>query len=145
MANFVQNGGTMKTYENSKIPRLFELMAENGIKASHLTRDLSISSGNISDWKRGKASPTKPTLVLIAKYLNTTPEYILGETDVKQNSEPKNEQKKDPAQMSREEKISYIMQKYSQMPEEDRKALEQFADYLLEKREKTPPDDSADR
>ncbi len=120
-------------------------MAENGIKASHLTRDLSISSGNISDWKRGKASPTKPTLILLAKYLNTTPEYILGETDVKQNSVPKNEQKKDPAQMSREEKLSYIMHKYFQMSDEERKSLEQFADYLLEKREKTSPGDSSDQ
>ena len=120
-------------------------MAENGIKASHLTRDLSISSGNISDWKRGKASPTKPTLILLAKYLNTTPEYILGETDVKQNSEPKNEQKKDPAQMSREEKNSFIMQKYFQMTEENQKTFEQFVDYLLETQEKTPPDDSANR
>ena len=53
--------------------------------------------------------------------------------------------KKDPAQMSREEKLSDIMQKYFQMSDEERKSLEQFADYLLEKREKTSPGDSSDQ
>lgn len=141
----MQNGELMKTYENSKIPRLFKLMEEKGIKASQLTRDLNISSGNISGWKTGVGLPSNAVLHALAQYLNTTVEYLKGETDVKQNSEPKNEQKKDPAQMSREEKLSYIMHKYFQMSDEERKSLEQFADYLLEKREKTSPGDSSDQ
>lgn len=74
----------MKSYENSKIPRLFQLMEEKNIKASHITRDLKISSGNISDWKSGKAFPTNAVLHALADYLDTTPEYLKGETDIKE-------------------------------------------------------------
>lgn len=96
--------------------------------------EIGLSRTMYSKWDSASV-PRKVTLIKIADYFGVTPETLLAE----------NEQKKDPAQMSREEKISYIMQKYSQMPEEDRKALEQFADYLLEKREKTSPGDSSDQ
>ena len=82
-----------------------------------------------------KTVPRRATLIKIADYFGVTPESLLAE----------NEQKKDPAQMSREEKLSYIMHKYFQMSDEERKSLEQFADYLLEKREKTSPGDSSDQ
>ena len=74
----------MKTYENSKIPRLFKLMEEKGIKASQLTRDLNISSGNISGWKTGVGFPSNAVLHALAQYLGTTVEYLKGETDIKE-------------------------------------------------------------
>lgn len=110
------------------------LCAKKGKSPSAVCDEIGLSRTMYSKWDN-ESVPRKVTLIKIADYFGVTPESLVAE----------NEQKKDPAQMSREEKISYIMQKYSQMPEEDRKALEQFADYLLEKREKTPPDDSADR
>lgn len=79
-----------------------------------------------------KTVPRRATLIKIADYFGVTPESLVAE----------NEQKKIPAHLSREEKISYIMQKYSQMSEAERKELEQFADYLLDKREKMSPADS---
>lgn len=82
-----------------------------------------------------KTVPRRATLIKIADYFGVTPESLVAE----------NEQKKDPAQMSREEKKSFIMQKYFQMTEENQKTFEQFVDYLLETQEKTPPDDSANR
>lgn len=81
-----------------------------------------------------KTVPRRATLIKIADYFGVTPESLLAE----------NEQKKDPAQMSRE-KNSRFAQKCSQMSEDELKVLEQFADYLLEKREKTSPGDSSDQ
>ena len=74
----------MKKFENSKIPRLFEMMNEKGVKGVDITRDLHISSGNISDWKNGKSAPSRGTLTSLANYLGTTAEYLLGETDIKE-------------------------------------------------------------
>ena len=74
----------MKNASNSKIPRLFELMEENHVKGSDLTKMFGISSGNISNWKVGKNVPSARTLASIADYLGTTPEYILGKTDEKE-------------------------------------------------------------
>ena len=73
----------MSKFENSRIPRLFELMDELNITAATLSRDLKISKGNVTDWKMGRANPSKLALSAIADYLNTTPEYLLGETDEK--------------------------------------------------------------
>ena len=74
----------MRKIENSKIPRLFEMMNEKGVKGVDITRDLHISSGNISDWKNGKSAPSRGTLTSLANYLGTTPEYLLGVTDIKE-------------------------------------------------------------
>lgn len=120
-------------------------MEEKGIRASQLTRDLNISSGNISGWKTGVGFPSNAVLHALAQYLGTTVEYLKDETYANPNFEPEKEQKKDPAQMSREEKSFLFAQKCSQMSEDEFKALEQFADYLLEKREKTSPGDSSDQ
>lgn len=76
----------MKDYTKSKIPRLFEIMEEKGIKGADITRDLHISSGNISDWKSGRHAPAYGIIVTIADYLGTTPEYLLGETDIKEKA-----------------------------------------------------------
>ena len=112
-----------------------QLLQKFGVTTADVCKATGIGQSTMSNWKSRRNLISGKNAQLIADYFGVTPESLLAE----------NEQKKDPAQMSREEKISYIMQKYSQMPEEDRKALEQFADYLLEKREKTPPDDSAGR
>ena len=71
----------MKKADNSKIPRLFALMAKKEVKAVKLGADLGVSTGNISDWKSGKSLPSAGTLSAIADYLGTTPEYLRGETD----------------------------------------------------------------
>lgn len=127
------------------LTRILSLLDQKKKQQKDLADFLGINKNNITDWKSGKSKSYNKYLYQIAAYLNTTPEYLKGETDISSNTEPENEQKKDPAQMSREEKKSFIMQKYFQMTEENQKTFEQFVDYLLETQEKTPPDDSANR
>lgn len=98
---------------------------------SSVCHAVGISAAAFAQWTE-KTIPRQATLIKIADYFGVPIETLV----------PENEQKKDPAQMSREEKLSYIMQKYSQMSEDERKALEQFADYLLDKRAKTSQGDS---
>lgn len=110
------------------------LCNNSGKSPSSVCHAVGISAAAFAQWTE-KTVPRRATLIKIADYFGVTPESLLAE----------NEQKKDPAQMSREEKLSYIMHKYFQMSDEERKSLEQFADYLLEKREKTSPGDSSDQ
>lgn len=110
------------------------LCNNSGKSPSSVCHAVGISAAAFAQWTE-KTIPRQATLIKIADYFGVTPESLLAE----------NEQKKDPAQMSREEKLSYIMHKYFQMSDEERKSLEQFADYLLEKREKTSPGDSSDQ
>lgn len=65
----------------TKIPRLFELLKQKGITAKTLSDNTGASTGNISDWKSGRTSPSTDKLVKIAEYLETTTDYLLGNTD----------------------------------------------------------------
>lgn len=61
--------------------RVSNLMSERNITAYKLARSTGISSGNITDWKNGKASPSYGALVKIAKYFNVSVDYLLCKTD----------------------------------------------------------------
>ncbi len=110
------------------------LCNNSGKSPSSVCHAVGISAAAFAQWTE-KTVPRRATLIKIADYFGVTPESLLAE----------NEQRKDPAQMSREEKNSRFAQKCSQMSEDELKVLEQFADYLLEKREKTSPGDSSDQ
>ena len=117
----------MKNASNSKIPRLFELMEENHVKGSDLTKMFGISSGNISNWKVGKNVPSARTLASIADYLGTTPEYILGKTDKKEKPtvDDDDELEKD---------VNELVKLTKNFSDEEFKAVLDYVDYLVAKR-----------
>ena len=61
--------------------RISEIMRERGVTAYKLAQSTGISSGNITDWKNGKASPSYGALVKIANYFNVSVEYLESKTD----------------------------------------------------------------
>lgn len=69
-----------------RIANLFRLLDEKGITSAQLSKDCGISTGNISDWKSGRATPNANKLSVIAEYLETTSGYLLGYTDEKEKS-----------------------------------------------------------
>ena len=107
------------------------LCNESGKSPTAVCIELGLSHSVYSLWTE-KTIPRRATLIKIADYFGVTPESLVAE----------NEQKKAPSEMDGEEKILFIKQKYSRLTEDERKALEQFADYLLDKREKTSQGDS---
>lgn len=60
---------------------LFSLLEKRNIKQADLSKATGISTGNISDWKKGKSFPSAEKLVLIAEYLGCSTDYLLGRTD----------------------------------------------------------------
>ncbi|MCH5323972.1 MAG: helix-turn-helix transcriptional regulator [Eubacterium sp.] len=66
----------------TKIPNLFKLLSERGITAAKLSLDTKISTGNISDWKSGRASPSIEKVIQLANYFNVSTDYLLGREDV---------------------------------------------------------------
>lgn len=65
----------------TRIPRLFELMNKNSLKAKSLAAQLPISEGNISDWKSGRSMPSADKLIVLADYFHVSVDYLLGRTD----------------------------------------------------------------
>ena len=60
---------------------LFSLLEKKNIKQSELSKATGISTGNISDWKKGKSFPSAEKLLLIADYLRCSTDYLLGRTN----------------------------------------------------------------
>lgn len=60
---------------------LFSLLEKRNIKQSDLSKATGISTGNISDWKKGKSFPSAEKLVLIADFLGCSTDYLLGRID----------------------------------------------------------------
>ncbi len=63
------------------IDNLFKMISEKGITQSKLAENTSISTGNISDWKRGKSMPSAVKLDELATYFGCSVDYLLGRTD----------------------------------------------------------------
>ena len=75
-----------KINEKCKVVNLFKLLDEKGITSVQLSKACGVSTGNISDWKSGRATPNANKLSVIADYLETTSGYLLGYTDEKEKS-----------------------------------------------------------
>ena len=56
--------------------RFEELLIQKNMKIADLTRNTGISSTVFSEWKKGKSVPKTDKLIIIAKALNTTVEYL---------------------------------------------------------------------
>lgn len=69
------------------INNLFKLISMKGITQSKLAEDTSVSTGNISDWKKGKSMPSAVKLDELATYFDCSVDYLLGRTDIPNVSE----------------------------------------------------------
>jgi len=63
------------------IDNLFKMIARKGITQSKLAEDTSVSTGNISDWKKGKSMPSAIKLDELATYFECSVDYLLGRTN----------------------------------------------------------------
>lgn len=72
--------------------RFEELVDELGIKKTFVAEKLGKSPSICQDWKRGKSQPSAAQLQIVADILDTTPEYLTGETDKKEKPVPKEDE-----------------------------------------------------
>lgn len=72
----------------SIIDRIKELCDEKGIKQKYLFNQIGKDRTLFANWERGKSKPTDEILAKIADILDTTPEYLRGETDIKAKKAP---------------------------------------------------------
>jgi len=67
---------------NVVINNLLALMKERGVIAYKLTTDLSISSNAITEWTKGKASPSRKTLLKLCEYFEVPLSYFYQESEL---------------------------------------------------------------
>jgi len=63
------------------VERILNLITERGITQKTLSNGTGITTGNITDWKSGKANPSYGAIVKIAKYFDVSEEYLQCKTD----------------------------------------------------------------
>lgn len=57
-----------------------DLCRQNGISANAVAKQLSIASGTVTEWKKGR-TPYNATLKKIADYFNVSVDYLLGKEE----------------------------------------------------------------
>ena len=70
------------------INRIKALSKEQGTSLTFMYKKIGLPSGFLRDYKDGKTSLTEERLSAIAIFLNTTPEYLNGKTDIKEKAAP---------------------------------------------------------
>ena len=67
--------------KNSFPLRLKELREEKGLSQVQLAKDLCLSQPAIAKWESGARKPDIDLVIKIAKYFNTTTDFLLGLED----------------------------------------------------------------
>lgn len=96
-----------------------------------VAKDLNISRVRYNQYETGKRSPDNEVLIQLAKYYNTTTDYLLGKSEIRN---PYKE-----ALEKTDEDIDLWLSKtdgYKELPEEDRELISNLAKNLLEKHRK---------
>lgn len=60
------------------INNLFNRISEMGLTAKKVSDDTGISTGNLSDWKKGRCFPSAEKLDILASYLDCSVDYLIG-------------------------------------------------------------------
>ncbi|MDO5116557.1 MAG: helix-turn-helix domain-containing protein [Synergistaceae bacterium] len=67
--------------ENTFAARLRTLRKENGLSQADFATRIDLSRFTVMDWEKGQKFPDLKILALMAKILNTSVAYLIGETD----------------------------------------------------------------
>lgn len=95
-----------------------ELCASAGKTPNAVAKEIEISSGTVSFWKKGK-QPQALTLAKVANYFNVPVEYFSEET------------KKDPSQMAEVEVDSELAEMWKSADANERKAIIDAAKLIM--------------
>ena len=68
----------------STINKIVALINASGFTNAEIAQQLNLNQQVITDWKSGKSKSYNKYLYQLAELLHTTPEYLKGETDIKE-------------------------------------------------------------
>ena len=97
----------------SNVQRIKELAKERGIRMGYIYEKLGCSRSKFTDVENGKSSISENEYSIIADLLNTTPEYLKGETDIKEK----------PATETGDGRNKELLDLFEQLTEEQRQML----------------------
>ena len=99
----------------------YKLCRDNGIFPNNVAKEIGVSSGSITLWKKGTV-PQGATLQKIASYFNVSVDYLLGNA-------PPPEEEKSPAELHQE-----LAELWEQLDEAGREEAMRYLEYLRSRR-----------
>lgn len=69
--------------------RFKQCLKEKNIKQAELARSTNITPSSISDWSKGKYTPKRDKLIVLAEYLSVNPDWLVGDSDTMDIEIPK--------------------------------------------------------
>ena len=116
----------------STIDRVLQLSKEKGITQAFICGKLGVRRTYLSEVRIGKDSLPDDRLAIIANILNTTPEYLKGETDTKDTKEkPATSQDDELISALKDPQIMKLVKRLYDAPKEERDRLERIIDAAL--------------
>ena len=119
----------------STLNNILKLLDEQGKQQKELADFLGLNKNNISDWKAGRSKSYTKYLYQIADFLKTTPEYLRGETDVKEKF-PDESKGKRPVTEESDNLDKDIINEFSLLSDEQKKEVLNYISYLSQRKEK---------
>ena len=106
------------------------LRDSKGLTDAEISRLCGFSKSTLSDWKSGKGTPKTDKLILIARCLGTTVEYLMTGEETRFTAE----QAKIDVQLARQQKrIKEYMLKFANLSEDKRNQIMSLIDMLEDK------------
>lgn len=107
--------------------KFVELCNQKGVSPNFVARELGITSGTVTSWKKG-GTPRDTTLRKIADYFGVSVDYLLGrDQDFLQHCAAPEKEKEPPLL----EQLNNIMK---DMTEEELEELNRYVDYLVNRK-----------
>ncbi|MBS7531853.1 helix-turn-helix transcriptional regulator [Hazenella sp. IB182353] len=72
-----------------RFDRLRELRQERGWSQVELSNQLNVSKQTINDYEQGKKKPSRENLVVLAGFFDTSIDYLMGRTDIRETIDEK--------------------------------------------------------
>ena len=108
--------------------RLDECRKEKGWSELQLCKRCNFGESRIRDWRNQRSKPKDADIALIAAMLDTTPEYLKGESDVK----------KRPVPVWNEQMDEELVRLWSSLSPEDAQRAKDFVQGLIAARKDDP-------
>ena len=108
--------------------RFLQLLKEHNITTYKVCKDTNITQTSLSSWKTGKSTPKIDKLQKIAAYFNVSLEWLMGNTDIRENNSSNLERPvtditaKDDIKLTNDE-LNFI-KKYRQLPSSVQKLID---------------------
>jgi len=99
--------------------RLKSLREEMGLKQIDIVEMLGVSRTTYTQYETGKSEPDLATVAKLAEFFNTSVDYLISKTSIKTPIETIAAHRSDDPM--------------SELPEEARKSLEEFKEYIIRK------------